>query len=143
MTTKKEGAALLAAVPMLEGFSQRDLARMWESMKIVQHPDGHEIVGEGRTAIAFHLILDGTVKVERKSKRLKLGPGEFFGEMALIDAGPRTATVTADGPVTTAAMSRSTFKAIVMSRPELVWKLLVHTTQRLREEQSVTASLTS
>jgi CRP/FNR family cyclic AMP-dependent transcriptional regulator len=141
--TKKEGIALLRSVPMFAEFSQRDLGKLWDHMKIVTHDDGHRITAEGRGGQGFHLILDGSVRVVRKSKRLMLGRGDFFGEMALIDDGPRTATVTAVGPTATATMSAWEFKSVVKQQPDLLWKLLVHTTVRLREEQSVTASLTS
>lgn len=143
MASKKVAIEMLGAVPMLSEFSKRELTRLWDHMKIVDHSDGHQIVGEGQSGVAFHLILEGNVRVVRKSKKLTLGPGDFFGEMALIDAGPRTATVTADGPVKTASLTRSTFKSMMEAQPSAMWKLLVHTTERLREEQSITASLTS
>jgi CRP-like cAMP-binding protein len=143
MASKKVAIEMLGNVPMLSEFSKRELTRLWDRMKVVDHSDGHQIVGEGQSGVAFHLILEGTVQVVRKSRKLMLGPGDFFGEMALIDAGPRTATVIAVGPVKTASISRSTFKSMMEAQPSAMWKLLVHTTQRLREEQSVTDSLTS
>ncbi len=143
MASKQVAIEMLGHVPMLSEFSKRELTRLWDGMKVVDHSDGHQIVGEGQSGVAFHLILDGTVQVVRKSKKLTLGPGDFFGEMALIDAGPRTATVTAVGPVKTASISRSVFKSMMEASPSAMWKLLVHTTQRLRDEQSITASLTS
>ena len=98
---------------------------------------------EGKAGHGFHLILDGEVQVARKGKRLKLGANQFFGEMSLIDDGPRTATVTAATPVVTATLSSGGFRSLAKKSPEMMWKLLVVMTQRLREEQSITASLTS
>jgi CRP/FNR family cyclic AMP-dependent transcriptional regulator len=141
MVTKKDGISLLQGVPLFTGLSQRDLGRIWDRMKIVEHRDGHQIITEGRNGQGFHLIIGGEVKVERTNLRVTLGKGDFFGEMSLIDDGPRSATVTAVGPVTTAAISAWEFKALVANQPELMWKLLVFMTGRLRQQQSVAADL--
>ena len=143
MASKRENVARLRAVPMFSDLSQRDLARIWDTMKIVQHAPGHDIVVEGKAGHGFHLILDGEVQVARKGKRLKLGANQFFGEMSLIDDGPRTAAVTAATPVVTATLSSGGFRSIAKKNPEMMWKLLVVMTQRLREEQSINATLTS
>jgi CRP-like cAMP-binding protein len=142
MASRNEGIEMLRGVPMFAELSKRELAHVWDNMKIVDHADGHEIVREGQAGVAFHLILDGTVTVQRKRTKVSLGRGKFFGEMALIDAGPRTATVSANGPVRTASMPRATFKSMMEEQPSMMWKLLVHAMQRLREEQSATDSLT-
>jgi CRP-like cAMP-binding protein len=143
MTSKKDGIERLRRVPMFADLSQRDLGRLWDQVKIVDHDAGHRIVTEGRGGHGFHLILDGVVQVERKNRKLKLGPGQFFGEMSLIDDGPRTASVTAATPVVTATMTSGGFRSVAKKQPELLWKLLVHQTERLREEQSINATLTS
>lgn len=143
MATKKQGVALLGRVPMFADVSQRDLGRIWDRMKLVEHDAGHRIVTEGKTGHGFHLVLGGKVTVSHKNKRLTLGPGDFFGEMALIDEGPRTASVTAATPVVTATLGSGEFRSIVKKQPELLWKLLVHMTGRLRQEQSINAGLTA
>lgn len=143
MATKKEGIAHLAAVPLFSSMSQRELGKLWDSMKVVHHSAGHVVMTEGQPGHGFQLILSGTVEVQRKGKKITLGPGAFFGEMALIDGGPRTATVTASTPIETAALNPSTFKAIVQKKPQLAWQLLTHMTGRLREEQSVTQNLSA
>jgi CRP-like cAMP-binding protein len=141
MTTKKDGIQRLRQVPMFADLSQRDLGRLWDHMKIVEHTAGHRIMAEGRSGQGFHLILDGEVTVQRKRKQVVLGPGSFFGEMSLIDEGPRSASVTANGPVTTATLSAWEFKSVVKAQPELTWKFLVHVTSRLRAEQAANDSL--
>lgn len=143
MATKKEGVERLQGVPMFSALSKRDISRLWDSMRLVEHEPGDDIVVEGRAGRGFHLILEGTVRVQRKGKRIDLGPGDFFGEISLIDEGPRTATCTAETPVTTASMSSWEFRTFTSDKPEILWKLLIHVTGRLREEQSATANLTA
>jgi CRP-like cAMP-binding protein len=143
MTSKKHRVALLGSVPLFSDLSQRDLGRIWDQMTIVEHPAGHRVVDEGTGGRGFHLILSGEAVVERKRTRVRLAPGDFFGEIALIDDGPRTASVTAVGPLVTATLSSWQFKSIVQKRSDLAWKMLVHMTGRLRAEQSISSSLTS
>jgi CRP-like cAMP-binding protein len=143
MASKKEGVERLVSVPLFSTLSKRDVARLWDGMRLVEHEPGDEIVVEGRSGRGFHLIMDGTVRVERKGTKVTLGAGDFFGEISLIDEGPRTATVTAVTPVTTASMSSWEFRTFTRDKPEILWKLLVHVTGRLREEQSARANLTA
>ena len=96
MVAKQDGIALLQAVPLFSDLSKRDLGKIWDRMRTVQHRVGHEIVTEGRHGQGFHLILDGEVKVERKNKRIKLGPVDFFGEM--LAWGAKSINSTGIGP---------------------------------------------
>ena len=143
MISKKDGIVRLQGVPMFAGLSQKDLARVWDLIKIVQHDADHRVVSEGHSGVGFHLILTGQAVVERKGKKFPLGPGAFFGEMSLIDGGPRTASVTTVTAVEAATLSAAGFKSIVKKNPEMAWNLLVHLTGRLREEQSIAANLTA
>lgn len=134
--TKKEGTAMLAAVPMFESLSKRDLGRLWDQASLAEHPEGHRVVTAGRGGVGFHLILDGTARVRRRGKQLLLGPGEFFGEMSLIDNAPRTADIIAETPLVTAVLTRWEFKPLVEDNPKLAWRLMEYLVGRLREEQS-------
>jgi CRP/FNR family cyclic AMP-dependent transcriptional regulator len=136
MVTKKERLERLGSVRLFEGLSKTDLKHVNEIAKIVQHSEGHTIISKGDPTAGFQLILDGQARVSRGGRTVaRLGPGEFYGEMALIDQGARTATVTATTPMTVLAIAGWDFRPLVKSRPEMAWKLLVHLTCRLREAQ--------
>lgn len=144
MVTKKAGIEYLKAVPMFSSLSQKDLGKLFDQAKFVAHGDGHTIVEQGGGGIGFHLILDGKVKVVRSGRTLTtLGPGKFFGEMTLIDEQPRSATIVTDGPAELLALSSWVFRPMVKKNPEMAWKLLVHLTGRLREEQTARDAATS
>ena len=136
MVTKKERLERLGSVRLFEELSKAELRYLDDIGKIVNHSEGHIIIGEGDRAAGFHLILDGEARVVRRGRTVaRLGRGEFFGEMALIDEGPRTATVLAATPLTILAISGWDFRPLVKRRPEMAWKLLVHLTGRLRQAQ--------
>ena len=93
-------ANTLANVPIFSGCSKRELGIIARASKEVSHKQGTVIAREGERGIGLFLILDGQCKVTIGGKtKARLGPGDFFGEVALLDGGPRTATVTALSPV--------------------------------------------
>lgn len=137
MVTKKEARERLAAVPLFEGLSRRELDVFATVTKRVEHPAGAEIMSEGADGVGFHLILDGKVAVRRGNRTIAtLTQGEFFGEMALFDDGPRSATIIAETPVSTLIVTSWDFKSLVKHNPKVTWKLLSHLARRLRAEQS-------
>ena len=96
----REAAAMLKDVPLFAGCTRRELEVVAGSVKEVRHAQGRVIAAEGDTGIGFFLITEGTASVSVGGKpRGKLGPGDFFGEISLLDHGPRTATVTATSPI--------------------------------------------
>lgn len=144
MVTKKDGIVKLQAVPMFSALSQRGLGKLFEQAKTVTHDAGHQIVKQGGGGVGFHLILSGKVKVVRGEKTIAtLGPGQFFGEMTLIDDQPRSATIVAETSTESLVLSSWDFKPMVKKNPEMAWNLLVHLTGRLREEQSGRDAATS
>jgi CRP-like cAMP-binding protein len=136
MVTKKERLERLGSVRLFEGLTKADLNYLLDISKIVHHNEGHTIIREGDRGAGFQLILEGEARVVRGGRTaIRLGPGEFFGEMALIDEGTRTATVIAATPMTTLGIAAWDFRPLVKRRPEMAWQLLVHLTGRLREAQ--------
>ena len=137
LATKQEKMELLGGVPFLSDLSKRDLNKVLDIAKPTVHTEGAEVMTEGRGGVGFHLITDGKAKVQRGGRTVAtLGPGEFFGEMALVDDGPRSASVLADTDLTTLVISKWEFRPLVKSHPELAWKLIEHLVVRLREEQT-------
>jgi CRP-like cAMP-binding protein len=136
MTTKKAMAERLRSVRLFQGLSKADLNYVVDIAKVVHHDDGHTITREGDRGAGMQVILEGEARVVRGGRTAaRLGPGDFFGEMALIDEGPRTATVIAATPMTTIGIASWDFRPLVKRRPEMAWKLLVHMTGRLRIAQ--------
>ena len=89
-------------MPLFSGLEQRDLNRIADSFKQRDYAAGDTIASEGSGGAGFFVIGDGTAKVTVHGEdRATLGPGDYFGEIALIDEGARTATVTAETDMTT------------------------------------------
>jgi CRP-like cAMP-binding protein len=83
------------------------------------------------------LITKGTADVVRSGRKVdSLKPGDFFGEMTLIDGAPRSASVIATSELTTIVLSQWEFRPLVKNHPEMAWKMLLHLSGRVRAEQS-------
>ena len=134
---KRDPVDMLAGVPIFEGLSKKELNQIARAAKEVTHRQGAALAREGQSGVGFFLILDGTagVRVGDKS-RTKLGPGDFFGEISLLDGGPRTATVTAESEVTTLGLTPWDFKRLVESNPAIASKMLKVMAQRLRNSSA-------
>ncbi len=103
-TLGRRGVALLADVPLFAGLSRRHLRRLAGLAEEVPFGAGRTVVQNGSRGNAFYVIVEGTAKVlAGYSTRTfaRLGPGDFFGELALLDGGPRTASVVAETPLVT------------------------------------------
>lgn len=128
---------VLADVPLLHGLSKRHLARVAELATQQRFPQHTEIVRAGEPGISFFVILDGTATVRRTGKRAaRLGPGDFFGEMAVLDGAERTATVVADSDIEVLVIGRKDLLRLLESEPKVAVALLVSMTARLRAAQS-------
>ena len=129
----KELAERLKTVPLFSGCSARELGSLSQFLKVVEFPAGREIVKEGATGIGLHVLMDGQTKVVvRNRTRQRLGPGDFFGEISLLDRGPRTATVVAETPVRTLSLSSWNFRAALKEHPSMAIKMLEELARRVR-----------
>ena len=92
----------------------------------------------GATGVGFFFILDGDVEVRQRGKTIaKLGKGQFFGEMALIDGQPRTADVVAVGPTECFALSAWSFSSLIKTEPKISMGVMKELVKRLRETDRV------
>jgi CRP-like cAMP-binding protein len=125
--------ANLAKVPIFSGCTKRELAIIARAAKEVSHREGAVIAREGERGIGLFLILDGQCGVSIGGKaKATLGPGDFFGEVALLDGGPRTATVTALSPVRLVGITGWVFRGLLMEHPSIALKTLEAVAGRLR-----------
>lgn len=123
----------LATVDLFRGLSARELKRLATLAREVDHQSGNAVVAEGHAGVGFHLILDGSATVTSKGvQRRVLGPGDYFGEISLIDGLPRSASVVADGPLRTLYVPRNEFSVLMDEHPEIARSLLVVLCARLR-----------
>jgi CRP/FNR family transcriptional regulator, cyclic AMP receptor protein len=130
---KRERDAL-AQVPLFSGLPPRHLRRLSDLTEERRYMEGAKVVRQGDTGDAFFVILEGEAKVVGPSGRVlsRLLPGEYFGEISLLDGGPRTATVVAETYLTTLALSRSSFLKTVQAEPAVAVRLLNHAASMLR-----------
>ena len=127
----------LRSVGLFAGMPDRDLDRIAQQMREVRHPAGAEITVVGHEGVGFMVILDGQAKVSTQDGRTRtLGPGDHFGEMALLDQGGRSATVTAATDLLMAAIAEWNFKPFLMEHPEVAYRLLQQLSRRVREAEA-------
>jgi len=119
---------LLAKVPLLSSLDQKQLDRLARDFSERTFPAGSVVVREGDThGMVFFVVADGEGVVTFGGKEIaKVGPGSYFGEVALISDRVRTATVTATTDLRTLVMTFWDFRAFVKSDAEVAWKLLEH-----------------
>jgi CRP-like cAMP-binding protein len=125
--------AKLAKVPLFSGCSKRELALIARSAKEVVHRKGTVVAHEGEPGVGLFVVLEGECEVTVGGRRkAKLGPGDFFGEIALLDGGPRSATVTALTDVRLAGITGWVFRGLITEHPRIALKTLEAIAGRLR-----------
>jgi len=132
-------ATQLAGLPLFSACSGRDLQRLAAAADELDVAAGTELTTQGAVGREAFVIIGGSAGVTKDGRAAaELGPGDHFGEMALLDGGPRTATVTALTDMSVLVLSKPAFNAVLDEIPTLAHKLLVATARRLREsEQSL------
>lgn len=130
----KPSVDTLARVPLFSGLEKRDLERIAETFKERNYKAGDTIASEGQGGAGFFVIADGTAKVlVHGEERGSLGPGDYFGEIALLDEGARTASVEAATDMTCYAMTFWEFRPIVETDARIAWQLVLALARKLRE----------
>lgn len=130
---KREQQAL-AQVPLFSPLSARYLRRVADGMEEMHYTEDAAIVREGEQGDAFYVIMEGQAKVQTARGRIvnRLLPGDFFGEISLLDGGSRTATVVAETPMTLLALKRTSFLRLLEAEPAVAVKLLEYAASMLR-----------
>jgi CRP/FNR family cyclic AMP-dependent transcriptional regulator len=131
----------LSKVPLFSGCSNRDLQTISRVVKDIDHRAGTVIAREGEPGVGLFVIVEGEAEVTiGGKKKAVLGPGEFFGEIALLDGGPRTATVTAITDVKLLGLTEWVFRGLMQEHPSIAVKTLQQMAGRLRSAtQAATA----
>jgi CRP/FNR family cyclic AMP-dependent transcriptional regulator len=136
MTDKKALVDLLRSSRLFDELTRKEVLALIDSAKEVDHRQGRMIVVEGQPGVGFHLLLEGTAIVSRNGRKLRtLGPGETFGDIAVIDGGPRSASVQAETQLRTLSLPPWEFKPLLMEHPKIAYKLLVKLCMLLREAE--------
>ena len=126
--------ARLAEVPMFSACTKKELTEIGRHTDEVRFEAGAPLVREGASGTEFFVLLDGKASVSRAGRELTvLGPGDWFGELALLDKAPRNATVTATTAVDVLVLSQRSFKGLLAEVPTLSWKLMTGMARRLHE----------
>jgi CRP/FNR family transcriptional regulator, cyclic AMP receptor protein len=132
-TTTKDVLEGLAAVPLFSGCSKRELQTIARAVKPVEHRAGTVIAREGEPGIGLFVIDEGEAEVTIGGrKKATLGPRDFFGEIALLDGGPRTATVTATTDIKLLGLTEWVFRGLMQEHPSIAIKTLEAMAGRLR-----------
>ncbi len=123
----------LATVPIFEGCSRKDLQTIARQVREIKHDAGYVIATEGDPGAGLFVIADGEADVTIGGKKVNhLKAGDFFGEMALLDGGPRTATVTSTSPITLYALTEWVFRGLLAEHPSIAMRTLETMAARLR-----------
>ena len=146
--SQKEGAALsataamewlplIALIPLFGALNKRHLRRVIRLAELKRYKAGETVVRVGARGDAFHVILDGPARVEAPDGHgHALEPGDFFGELALLDGAPRSATVTATGELTTLRIGRPAFVRLLREEPTIAVGLAKGLVAIVRELES-------
>jgi CRP/FNR family cyclic AMP-dependent transcriptional regulator len=135
--SQRPAIRLLKDVPLFSTLSEPHLSRLATIAREVTYGSGRMIVRDGTPGVAFYVITEGRAKVIKgkiasAGGRAELGPGDFFGELALLDGRPRSASVVAEGPITTIRIERAPFRTLLREEPDIALRLLEGMAARMR-----------
>ncbi len=137
--THDRRSELLGACPLFKGIDAQGLARLAEVATTVDFPPGHVIARQGDIGTGFFVIVEGMVRVVRDGEVVaRLGAGEFFGELSVLDRQPRNATVSAESTTRCLARASWDFDTVLLEQPALTLAILRGVAARLREVTDAT-----
>jgi CRP/FNR family cyclic AMP-dependent transcriptional regulator len=131
----------LQRIDLFSDLDRKELQSLANSLKERTYSPGETVVSEDKGGVGFFIIDEGNAKVTiRGEDKATLGPGDHFGEIALIDDGHRTATITAETDLRCYGLTSWAFRPLVEHNPSIAWKLLVTMAKRLRTTQQAQVS---
>ncbi|HZU72633.1 MAG TPA: cyclic nucleotide-binding domain-containing protein [Acidimicrobiales bacterium] len=134
MALRSSAVDKLRQIPMFSQCSKRELSVLGRLVEEVDIGEGRALTREGAAGSEFFIILSGQAAVTRRGRRITvLGPGDSFGELALLNPAPRDATVTAVTPMRVAVLGRREFSGALAGVPSIAQKVMVGMAQRLQE----------
>ncbi len=126
----------LQEIPLLEGCTRGQLRAIARIAEVREVPEGTVLTRRGEPGEEFFVIVDGRARVEvTPRKRGRLGPGDFFGEISLLDGGPRSATVTAETAMRLLVIGRRHFSRLLRELPDLGRAIMGVLARRLRQAE--------
>jgi CRP/FNR family transcriptional regulator, cyclic AMP receptor protein len=129
---KNRKVELIRKVPLFSGCSKKELERISMIADEIDFRPGKTLIKEGTAGREFFVLADGTAEISRKGKRIDTaGPGEFFGEMALLTDQPRNATVTTTSDVDALVITAASFRTLVETNPLIALKVMRAVADRL------------
>lgn len=132
--SKSKKVEALRDVALFSACTNKELGQIASLVQETEVDAGDEIVTEGEPGSDFYAIVEGDATCTLRKKKLdSYGPGTFFGEMALLDRGPRSATVTADTPMKLYRLDARRFSSLLDNHPAVARKVLRGLAQRLRD----------
>jgi CRP-like cAMP-binding protein len=127
---------LVRGVPLFAELETRDLDQLVREFRERRYETGRAIATEGSDGLLFFVIESGAATVTLRGEEIgRLGPGDAFGEVALVDMSARTATVTATAPIRCWTLTAWSFRSFARAHPDVAWKLLELLAARLRGTQ--------
>ncbi len=125
----------LKSVPLFAALSKRELSAVGGIADELDFPAGKELIRENESGRQFFILLEGEAVVRRRGRKVNtLGPGDFFGEIALLSDRPTTATVATTGPARVAFITRASFNRLLRTSPQVQLKVLKAVAERLPDD---------
>jgi CRP/FNR family transcriptional regulator, cyclic AMP receptor protein len=135
MAVKTDATDSLRRVPLFSGLDRKELELLAKLAKEQSYESGATIVKAGASGHGLYVIKEGNVSVVRDGQKVaSMGPGQFFGEVSVLDGGPRTADVKADTATTCLTLISWEIKPLLMDNAAISYKMLLEMVKRLRSQ---------
>jgi CRP/FNR family transcriptional regulator, cyclic AMP receptor protein len=135
MAVKTDATESLRRVPLFAGLDRKELELLAKLAKEQRYEPGATIVKTGASGHGLYIIKEGNVSVVRDGQKVaSMGPGQFFGEISVLDGGPRTADVKADTETVCLTLISWEIKPLLMDNAAISYKMLLEMVKRLRSQ---------